>query len=63
MRTELAEREDVRPEILYFMAEDKAPEVRRLVAANATSPKHADLILAGDADDEVRADLALKMAA
>ena len=61
MRTELAEREDVRPEILYFMAEDKAPEVRRLVAANATSPKHADLILAGDADDEVRADLALKI--
>ena len=38
VRSELAERDDVRPEILYFMAEDKMPEVRRRVAANSATP-------------------------
>ncbi len=61
IRSELAERDDVRPEILYFMAEDKAPEVRRRVAANSATPRHADFILASDTDDEVRCDLALKI--
>lgn len=61
VRSELAERQDVRPEILYFMAEDKVPEVRRRVAANSATPRHADFILASDTDDEVRCDLALKI--
>jgi uncharacterized protein (DUF2336 family) len=61
VRSELAEREDVTPEILYFMAEDKAPEVRRKVAANTATPHQADFILASDTDDEVRCDLALKI--
>ena len=53
VRSELAERDDVKPEILYFMAEDNAPEVRRKVAANSATPRHADFILASDADDDV----------
>ncbi|MFQ5766187.1 MAG: DUF2336 domain-containing protein [Rhodospirillales bacterium] len=63
VRRELAARPDLRPEILYFLAEDPAPEVRRKIAANATTPAQADLLLAGDADDGVRGDLAAKIAA
>jgi len=61
VRSELAGREDVKPEILYFMAEDKAPEVRHKVAENSTTPRHVDFILASDTDYEVRCDLALKI--
>jgi uncharacterized protein (DUF2336 family) len=62
VRRALAERPDVRPEILYYMTEDRAPEVRRALAANAATPVQADLLLAKDADEEVRCDLALKIA-
>lgn len=61
-RTKLAARDDVRPEILYYLAEDPSPEVRRRIAANANTPRHADLILARDDDDVVRTDLAGKIA-
>ncbi len=62
VRAKLAGREDVRPEILYYLAEDPAPEVRRKIASNANSPRHADLILARDGDDVVRSDVAGKIA-
>lgn len=62
MRAELAGRDDIRPEILYFLAEDSSPEVRRQVAVNAKSPPHANLMLAGDADPMVRSELANKIA-
>jgi len=58
----LATRADTEPEILYYLAEDAAPEVRRAIAANRSTPPQADVILAHDADDEVRCDLALKIA-
>lgn len=61
-RGELASREDARPEILYFLAEDEAPEVRRGVATNPSAPPQADVLLAKDVDDEVRCDLARKIA-
>lgn len=61
-RRALAERTDARPEILYYMTDDVAPEVRRALAGNAATPVQADLILAKDVDDEVRCDLALKIA-
>ncbi len=61
VRRALARREDVRPEILYFMAEDKVAAVRREIAANRATPGHADLVLARDDDDEVRCDLARKI--
>jgi len=62
VRRKLARRADVKPEILYYLAGDKAAEVRRAIAANAATPGQADLILARDADEMVRADLAGKIA-
>lgn len=62
VRRALAERDDLKPEILYFLAEDATPEVRRSVAANPTAPRQADAVLARDADGEVREVLAGKIA-
>lgn len=62
VRRELALREDLKPEILYFLAEDPNPEVRRCIAANRATPPKADLLLASDSDDGVRLDLAGKIA-
>ena len=61
VRSELAARSDVKPELLYFMAEDEDTEVRRAIASNEATPRQADLVLARDKDDEVRCDLALKI--
>ncbi|WP_430397656.1 DUF2336 domain-containing protein [Ferrovibrio sp.] len=62
VRLELAQRQDVRPEILYFLAIDEATDVRRAIAANVSTPSQAHLLLANDADEEVRAQLADKVA-
>ncbi|MFQ5774034.1 MAG: DUF2336 domain-containing protein [Kiloniellaceae bacterium] len=62
VRADLARREDVRPEILYFLAEDDSAEVRSRIAANRTTPRQADLLLARDADEAVRRQLANKIA-
>ncbi|MGB8274491.1 MAG: DUF2336 domain-containing protein [Alphaproteobacteria bacterium] len=62
VRAKLAARADVRPEILYYLAEDPDPTVRRKIATNTKTPRHADLILARDSDDEVRGSLAEKIA-
>jgi uncharacterized protein (DUF2336 family) len=61
-RADLAQRVDLRPEVLYFLAEDPSTEVRRHLAANARTPRQADLMLARDADVAVRAELATKIA-
>lgn len=61
-RADLAQRLDLRPEVLYFLAEDPSSEVRRRIAANAKTPRQADLILARDTDEAVRAELAAKVA-
>ena len=61
VRAELAGRDDAQPEILYFLAEDPSPKVRRLIAENPATPHHADLILARDTDHEVRSGLAEKI--
>ena len=61
-RRALAARGDVRPEILYFLAEDPVAEVRREIAVNDGAPRHADLVLARDADAAVREELAAKIA-
>jgi uncharacterized protein (DUF2336 family) len=61
-RAKLAKRDDVAPEILYYLAEDPEPAVRRAIAGNAQTPVHADLILTEDADEAVRTDLATKIA-
>lgn len=61
-RERLAARGDVQPEILYFLAEDESPAVRRAIAHNAAAPRQADALLAKDRDDEVRVILARKIA-
>ena len=61
IRGELAARSDVKPEILYFMAQDEDTDVRRAIASNDATPRQADLALARDKNDEVRCDLALKI--
>lgn len=38
VRTELAARNDLRPEILYYLAGDECPAVRRQVAGNPCTP-------------------------
>lgn len=60
-RRRLAERADVQPEVLYFLAEDAEPEIRATIAANTATPRHADLVLAKDADVGVRERLAHKI--
>jgi hypothetical protein len=61
VRTNLARRTDVRPEILYYLTEDLDPTVRAAVADNAASPFHANLKLARDGSEDVRAGLAGKV--
>lgn len=62
VRLKLAKREDLLPELLYFLAEDPSPEVRRAIAKNAATPRQADLLLSSDSDDGVRFNLAEKIA-
>ncbi len=61
VRANLARRTDVRPEILYYLTEDIDPTVREAVASNAASPFHANLMLARDQSEDVRAGLAGKV--
>ena len=61
-RRKLAANRSLRPEMLYYLAEDPAAEVRREIAANPKTPVQADLLLARDRDDGVRRDLARKIA-
>jgi uncharacterized protein (DUF2336 family) len=60
-RRRLAERSDVQPEILYFLAEDIEPDIRATIAANSATPRQADLVLAKDQDVGVRERLAHKI--
>ena len=62
VRQSLAEREDIKPEILYYLAEDGSPEVRKAVAKNLAAPRQTDILLAKDSDSDVRGDLASKIA-
>jgi len=61
VRAALARRDDIPPEILYFLAEDTAPEVRRTIAQNEVAPEQSSLLLARDGHAGVRADLAGKI--
>lgn len=58
VRASLAARQDVEPEILFFLARDPDAAVRRAVAVNAVTPVKANLLLAADEDEDVRHDLA-----
>jgi uncharacterized protein (DUF2336 family) len=60
-RQALAARQDVEPEILYFLAEDEDVNVRRAIAANNAAPVHVGSLLAKDNDDDVRCNLAQRI--
>ncbi len=60
-KKQLAVRQDARPEVLYYLAEDQSVSVRRLIAQNPSTPIQADEILTNDSDEEVRAELARKI--
>jgi uncharacterized protein (DUF2336 family) len=60
-RRALAARDDVPPEILFFLCRDDDAGVRIAVAGNPQTPREADLELARDADDDVRARVGEKL--
>lgn len=62
VRKALAADPFAKPEILYFLAEDESPDVRRAVAQNESTPRQADLILTQDSEMTIRGDLAVKIA-
>lgn len=62
-RLALATRRDTPRELLFFLAADLAPTVRRMIAQNPSSPLEGDLILARDKEDAVRDGLVEKSAA
>ncbi len=61
VRLELASRDDLEPEILYFLARDPDVTVRRAIAVNAVAPAKASLVLARDQNGDVRCDLASRV--
>lgn len=61
IRRALAARDDLEPEILFYLARDPDAEVRRSIANNPLSPAKASLLLAADENEEVRVDLAERL--
>lgn len=57
-RIALAQRSDLEPEILYYLAQDDSSDVRQAVASNVSAPRQSFEILASDSDDDVRVNLA-----
>ncbi len=62
VRRRLAAHPDAWPELLYYLASDNRPEVRREISINPATPRQADLLLVHDQDVTVRSNLALKIA-
>jgi uncharacterized protein (DUF2336 family) len=62
-RAALAQRDDMAPELLFYLAADQESDVRVAVAANDQTPPQADRLLADDGDERVRVALARKIAA
>ncbi len=62
-RVALAGKQDIPKELLFFLAADIAPQVRQQIAENGKTPLAADLILARDSEEEVRARLVDKSVA
>ena len=63
VRRSVAQQPDVRPEILFYLADDADSGVRRAVAEHRATPRQADLILTRDDDESVRERLAAKIVA
>ncbi len=60
-RRSLASQNGVAPEVLYFLSRDDDTGVRLAVAGNLHAPREADLLLARDAEDLVRARVGEKL--
>jgi len=60
--TELAGRTDAGPDVLHYLAVHGAAATRKAVAANPAAPAVSNRLLADDEDEEVRAELAVKIA-
>lgn len=61
-QSELAGRTDAGDDVLTFLAHNGAPATRRAVAANMAAPAQINRHLADDEEDDVRAELARKIA-
>lgn len=61
LRTAIAMRGDVMPEMLYFLAKDEHEDVRAAVAGNSQTPMHAAPLLQQDKSPKVRGALARKL--
>ncbi len=61
VRLQLATRTDLFPEILHYLSSDPDPRVRREIAGNVATLQRANLLLAQDKDEDVRATLASKV--
>lgn len=62
VRAGLVRRGTLSPELIYYLADDEAPEVRRAVVVQPGLPVQATPRLARDGDGEVRTLLAVKLA-
>jgi hypothetical protein len=60
-RRALACQADVAPEVLYFLSRDDDTAVRMAVAGNPHAPREADLLLARDNEDLIRARVGEKL--
>ncbi|MBA2588956.1 MAG: DUF2336 domain-containing protein [Alphaproteobacteria bacterium] len=60
--TELAARTDAGPDVLHYLATHAAPATRAAVAANRNAPAISNRLLADDENEDVRAELAVKIA-
>ena len=60
-RRDLAQRTDLKPEMLYYLAEDSDERTRALVAANPSTPHQANALLAEDEAASVRQELAARI--
>jgi uncharacterized protein (DUF2336 family) len=61
-QNELAGRTDAGGDVLHYLAQEGATATRRAVAANAAAPAHTNRYLADDIDEDVRGELARKIA-
>ena len=59
---ELADRADAGPDVLHYLATHGAPATRAAVAANVGAPAVTNRLLADDENEDVRAELAVKIA-
>ena len=60
--SELAARTDAGADVLHYLAVNGAPATRAAVAANIAAPANTNRLLADDEEEEVRAELAHKIA-